>query len=350
MNPGAQVPERNAVAEPVAERERASATPVARETHGLRPPTAPAPRTDGPAARSDALERETRRAGALPMDKERTSPTLRSRQAWFANAVMSLSNELEPTAEEVESILTAGPSLSARDRLGVYRRAYVARLVECLADDYPSLQTTLGEDRFEILCRAYVAHHPSTSPSLNAYGRLMGEFCRDRMGPDLASELSGAGISAGFLADLAALEWAIVEVIHARSVDPLTPSGLADVPVERWADARLEMTPAFRLLRFAYPVNTYLQALREGKALRVPGAAPAAAAVVRSGTTVWRMDLSEPMCDLLQALASGETLGVSLERAALAFGDVAEDVAVKRVMAWFREWVSSGVFSRVMFD
>lgn len=346
MNRGTQIPERSAIAEPVAERERASATPLAREPHGVRQSMARTPRQDDAPARQGAPGLATPRTTTRRAD----GATLRSCQTWFANAVTAPSSEFETGAEAVESILTAGPRLSAHDRLGVYRRAYVARLVECLADDYPALSATLGEDRFETLCRAYIAHHPSMSPSLNAYGRHMAGFCGGGMAPGLAAELSGDPGLPAFLADLAALEWAIVEVIHAAGASPLTPSGLADVPIERWTDARLETTPAFRLLRFAYPVNAYLRALWQAESPGIPRANPSAAAVFRSGTTVWRMDLTEPMCDLLQALASGETLGGSLERAAAAFGDVAEDVAVRRVMDWFREWVSSGLFSRVRFD
>lgn len=278
-------------------------------------------------------------------DRERSEgAALRAKQVWFAGAIMS------PAAEQadadVTTILTEGPRLSASERLDVYRRAYVARLVECLADDYPSVKAALGEQCFESLCRAYVARHPSTSPNLNAYGRTMADFCREQSG---SADLWSAGATPAFAADLATLEWAMVEVIHAPSSATLTPSGLAQVPVERWADARLGMVPALRLLRFGHPVNAYLQALRQGEAPAVPGAAPSAVAVYRSGATIWRMDLSEPMFDLLRSLASGETLGTSLERAAARFEDVDEAGAVGRVMDWFREWVSSGLFSRITF-
>jgi hypothetical protein len=51
----------------------------------------------------------------------------------------------------------------------------------------------------------------------------------------------------------------------------------------------------------------------------------------------------------LNGLLGGATLGAALERAAAGFGDLGEDVAVARVMAWFRDWVSSGLFSGVSF-
>ena len=362
MNRPTQAPGRSAVVEPAVERERASATPVAtqrdpkRSRSTGRPPPDPlaGERPEGPAGAHElaipgAGDRTPWERGAL-----RRLP-LRDLQAWFAGAIFTAASDVAEAEVEAcaSAILTAGPRLSAPERLAVYRRAYTARLVECLADDYPTLRTALGPERFESLCRGYIARHPSTSPNLNAYGRRMAEFCRDGAGAALrgepCEEHRGDAVDCRFLADLASLEWAIVEVIHAPSDPPLTPAGLANVPADRWPDARLEPTSAFRLLRFAYPVNTYLQAVRQGEAPCIPAAAAAAAAVYRSGATVWRMDLSGPMFELLRSLASGESLGASIEGAAVGLADIDDHVAATRVMAWFREWVSSGLFSQVTF-
>jgi hypothetical protein len=264
--------------------------------------------------------------------------TLRATQEWFARAVTTPESEAEPAGgAQASQRLTRGPRLEAIDRLEIYRRAYHSRLVECLVDDYPTLQAALGEDAFATLCREYIARYPSTNPNLNTFGRHMAALC--------ASEAGGA--HAAFAADLAALEWALVEVIHAPSTEPLSLAALGDVPPERWAGARLESTPALRILCAAYPVNAFYQAVRDGKQPAIPDAAPSATAVYRSGPTVWRMDLTPPMLALLTGLTSGATLADALDGATASFGDEPEEAAAQRVMGWFREWVSSGLFSRV---
>ncbi|MEK7821245.1 MAG: putative DNA-binding domain-containing protein, partial [Pseudomonadota bacterium] len=48
------------------------------------------------------------------------------------------------------------PRSSAGDRLNVYRQSYFARLIECVADDYPALQYLLGEDGFVDRLRAAI--------------------------------------------------------------------------------------------------------------------------------------------------------------------------------------------------
>jgi hypothetical protein len=266
--------------------------------------------------------------------------TLRGAQLWFARALMTPESEPATAGErEAGRRLTASSRLTALERLEIYRRAYHARLIECLADDYPVLEHALGTDAFDDLCRAFIARHPSEGPNLNAFGRRLASFC-EREAPSPFSLRS-------FAASLAALEWAIVEVIHARGSEPLTLDGLRELPLEAWAEARLVATPALRLLRFEHPVNAYFQAYREGNDPTIPGAEPSATVVYRSGPTVWRMDLTVAMFDVLSSLVAGETLGASLGRAEHRLdGDDAE-AAAQRVTRWFREWVSSGLFCGV---
>jgi hypothetical protein len=240
---------------------------------------------------------------------------------------------------EAAERLTSGPRQGALDRLAVYQQGYVARLVECLADDYPVLQHALGEAPFEDLCRAYIATHPSRGPSLNYFGRHMARFCLE--------EAPQPFPQSAFARDLATLEWAIVEVIHAPGSEPLTVDGLREVPMEAWADARLVANTASRLLRFDHPVNAYFQAFREDREPTIPQATPSATVVYRSDANVWRMDLTVPMFAVLSSLMGGDSLAVALGRGHEALGDVDEARAGQLVMAWFREWVASGLFSRV---
>jgi hypothetical protein len=242
--------------------------------------------------------------------------TLRDEQLWFARAVMT-----GAALDEADRRLTAGPRLGPRERLDVYRRGYESRLVECLADDYPVLEVARGDEAFEALCRAYVARFPSVAPNLNAYGRHMPEMC------------------AGFEADLARLEWAIVEVIHEPSRAPMTMESLGAVPEETWPGAHLVASQALRLLTLEYPANDYFQAVRDGHAPAIPGPAASATVVYRSGLTVWRMGLTPPMHRVLAALVAGQPLEASLS--------LAEGEPPEQVTAWFREWISSGLFVAV---
>ncbi len=260
--------------------------------------------------------------------------SLRGQQQWFSRAIFG-----PDEAVDVEERLTPGPSLGARERLDIYRRGYLLRLLECLADDYPAVQHALGEERFEALCTLYIEQHPSQGPNLNVFGRHMEAFCR---GP-ARSHFRDAG-EAGFIADLAALEWAIVEVIHAPSEEPLTLEGLGRIAPDAWGEVRLVPNTSVRQLRFDYPVNAYFQACRGNETPDVPAAERSMLAVYRSGRTIWRQDLTAPMYEVLSALVAKEKLGHALARAESALKGLDQAQAMQQVSQWFRDWVSSGLF------
>jgi hypothetical protein len=244
--------------------------------------------------------------------------SLRELQTWFVESTTV------NRGKGIERRLTAGPLMTAEERLGIYQHGYKARLVECLADDYPALKHALGEEPFEAMCHAYIEAHPSQSPSLNFFGREMSAFCVDP-----------------FLSQLAALEWAMVETLHAPPAPVLSLDELSRVDPERWPGAVLTPSETLRLLRFEYPVNAYLQAFKDDEAPSIPRPSPTAVAVYRQGWTIWRMDLTPPMASLLEALFAGSTLGDALE----SVSGLGTDVTV-----WFRDWVAGGFFGGIRYQ
>lgn len=261
--------------------------------------------------------------------------SLRRQQEWFLAVVTT--PELEPAPVDESSagrLVMPGSTLSSLARLEIYRQSYHARLVECLADDYPVLHETLGEEAFELLCRAYIAKHPSTEPSLNRFGRHMADFCRVHALPDPV-----------FAADLAALEWAVVLAIHAPTAPPLTAGDLARVSIQ--ADTRLVPNPSLGIHAFDYPVNAYFSARRRGEQVAPPAARKSSVAVYRTEQSVWRLELTPPMVTLVESLSRGETLGASLSVVAAQLEGEPEAEVARTVSTWFSHAVSSGMFSGV---
>jgi hypothetical protein len=261
-------------------------------------------------------------AGA-PAAAERAD--LRTQQTWFSDAVTG-----PHEAPDAARMLTPGPRLTPAETLRIYRDGYRGRLVESLADDYPAVRHLLGDSTFEALAHGYVEQHPSRSPNLNAFGRSMPAF--------LAARTAETGALA---AELAELEWAIVEAIHAAASPPLTLDRLQHLSPEQWASVVLVPAASVRVLRFAHPVDAYYQAFRNDEHPVAPAPAPSATLVHRRGWVVWRTGLSPAMARLLEAIARGAPLGE-----ALATSLSGEDEATQaRVTQWFQEWVGSGVFA-----
>lgn len=239
--------------------------------------------------------------------------------------------------ESVERLVTAGPKLTARERLQIYQEGYFARLTECLADDYPALAHALGEPAFEQLCFDYIASHRSRSPSLNRYGAAMADHCRSRTEP-----------WAPFAADLARLEWALVEIVHEPVGQSLPQNALSHVTPDKLASARLVPSPALRVLLCDYPVNAYYRAFREELRPALPERAATGVAVYRSGLTLWRVDLEPRAAALLADLASGRSLEQALIAAAarMSAGEAVLDL-VQQLPRWLESWVRDGFFQGI---
>ena len=221
-------------------------------------------------------------------------------------------------------MLTDGPALDHLSRLEVYHYAYRARLRECLADDFAGVRAWLGEAAFDRLCDRVITASPSRTKDLNTWGVALVEELRLRP---------------RFVTELAALEWALVEAIHAPPPLVMDPAELAAVPVEAWAEASFAPSPTLRLLRFDWTANAVLQGLREGRRPR-PRRRETHVAVYRKGFVVWRMEVPADMAGVLRQLVAGVSLGEAL-------ATLPEDAAPERVMRWFTTFVAEGLFEGV---
>jgi hypothetical protein len=270
---------------------------------------------------------------------------LRALQEWFTSAVLhpgGISASLRESAatarvteDDLERLVQPSATLSGAERVAIYREAYRSRLVECLADDYPTVKHALGEEDFDAACLAYIDRYPSRSPSLNFYGRGMASFLRGWSHPHAA-----------FAADLAAIEWALVEVLHAGAAQRLSHEALSVIPLSRWPAARMVPSPTVRLLELGHPANAYFQEFRQGHDPAVPQPRWSATAVYRDGATLWRMELNRSMHVLLRELFAGRTLGEAVE--ALAAEESANEQQGSQVMQWFREWIEHGFFAQIV--
>jgi len=263
---------------------------------------------------------------------------LRAQQEWFAAIISTPQEEPAPVDERsAPRLISPSATLSSLERIDIYRRGYHARLIECLADDYPVLQHALGEDAFEALCRRYIARHPSRAPSLNYFGRHMADFCRSEPLSD-----------ARFASDLAKLEWAIVLAIHAPTARTIGFEDLTKVDTKRFPAARFRVNPSLEILHLEYPANAYLQAFRQGRPTVIPVEQPSCVAVYRTGRSVWRLELEPAMVTLVKSLASGVTLEAALAELQASLSQESEEEIAKKVSHCFQHSVSSGLFSEIL--
>ncbi len=88
----------------------------------------------------------------------------------------ALTREVRLHPGGIDGLIAGGPRLGARKRVEIYANAYFHRLLDCLKEDYPVTLAVIGEDAFRSLVVAYLAEHPSDSPSIFEVGRVLPEF------------------------------------------------------------------------------------------------------------------------------------------------------------------------------
>jgi hypothetical protein len=223
------------------------------------------------------------------------------------------------------------------ERLDIYARMVLQRLRDCLAKDYEAVERAIGAPAFDRLARGYVRAHPSRFYNLNRFGGKFPDYlARSRRVPHRR-----------FAAELARLELAMAQVFDAPRSPPLKLPRLATLSPERWSRARFQAIEALQLLELEYPANEYLQAVREGRKAHLPRPRRSWVAVYRKNDVVWRMGLRPAQYTVLRSLVSGRTLESAL-RGALARGGITSSALRKQASAWFREWVSEGLFQRIV--
>ncbi|HET7292102.1 MAG TPA: DNA-binding domain-containing protein [Vicinamibacteria bacterium] len=254
--------------------------------------------------------------------------------------VRSPEAQREVPAERIGDVILPSATLTPVERVGIYHGMYLLRMRDALAGDYPGLEHFLGDGGFLRLVNEYVQAHPSRSHTLN------------RLGDHLPGFVAGHATlpRREFCAELARLELAVTDVFDAPEAPPLGQDAIAAVPAEAWERARLRPIAAFRLLAFRYPVNAYLQSVRDEDHDHHPKPRLRSewVAVFRRDYAVYRLELSKPAHDLLADLVRGERLGDAIAAALERPGR--QRPSAEDLFRWFREWVSGGIFAEVRLE
>jgi len=168
--------------------------------------------------------------------------------------------------------------LGAVERVNIYAEMYFARLVDVLKSDFPRVAVILGCERFHAVMSEYLARYPSGYPSLRYLGRFLPGFLRDcRETTDLP-----------FLSDLAALEWARVEVFDALNAEPLRAEHLQHIIPDEWPMLKFQVIPAFQTLSSEWPVHEIWKAAATEETLSSLRGVRPEPTMLR----VWRADFS----------------------------------------------------------
>ena len=249
-----------------------------------------------------------------------STPSLRDLQSLFW---ASLNGRQEPA---LRAVVRSTPGLGREDRLAIYAEMYVARLRDVLAEDFEKTAAALGPEGFTAVARAYLAEHPSEHPSVRHVGRHLPAF--------LASQPPPA--APVWLADLARLEWARVEVFDAPDDRPIGMADLLALPEAEWPQARLRAIPALEVVASDWPLHCIWDGSR-------PDRTPTVLRIWRQNGGVYHcaMDAMEGVA--LAALREGRSFGEICEATA----DIDRAEAAAEAAALLARWIEDGLIAGV---
>jgi len=157
----------------------------------------------------------------------------------------SLQNEFQDflldRSGEILSQVHGNSRADTKVMMKVYHYAYKARLVGCLATDFPSLFAYMGREEFTKMAHLYIGAHPSATPSVRWLGRHLSDFLK-KIAPYKHSII---------LTDLACFEWGIAQSFDAKDAPYASMADMAIVPPESWPGLRLVFHPTSHSLALA---------------------------------------------------------------------------------------------------
>ena len=231
----------------------------------------------------------------------------------------------------LEAIVRGDDRLSAEARVDIYANMYFYRILDALKEDFPATRAVLGDDNFHNLVTRYLLEYPPSEPSLYCCGRYLAEY------------LSAHPLRehTPFVADLAALERAIVEVFQGRDAPAMEPDALRAIAPAEWPAMKLRLQPAAQILALDWRVSDLARAVEDKRQWEAPKQRAVKVLVWRQGTHVFHRELEAVEADALDAIVRGETFAEICDRVAARDHDPVG--AVNRLLT---RWLSDGLLAR----
>ena len=234
------------------------------------------------------------------------------------------------------AIIAGDARATAVERLDVYANMYFFRILDVLRADYPKLLAVVGDDAFHDLATDYLRAHPSRHPSLRFVGAALPAFVARH----------ALCLERPWLAELAALEWARVDVFDRADAAPLAREDLAVLAPADFATLVLAPVPACALVPATWTIEETWRAVEDGGAPGPPARADAGHAVLvwRAGVTVRHRAVAATERRALELLLARTSFGALC--AALGDEVESEEAAARRAAQWLGQWLADELLAR----
>jgi hypothetical protein len=225
-------------------------------------------------------------------------------------------------------VIASDDRLSAEERVDIYANMYFYRILDVLKEDFPATLAVLGADRFHNLVTGYLIEYPPAHFSISYADNHLADFIGAH---PLREEFP-------FLADLARMERAVIDVFHAADAVPLDADQMRAIAPADWPALKLALHPANQILKLDWNLAGILKAVEQGEepCPTVPEALSMLVWRNRSRVFYRAIDLTEQ--EELEAIANGASFAEICEMIAARVEQRDPAVAInQRLEIWLRD-------------
>ena len=244
-----------------------------------------------------------------------------------------LADEGDLGAGGLDAIVLGDDRLSSEARVDIYANMYFYRILDALKEDFPATLAVLGDENFHNLVTGYLLEHPPTDPSITHSGSHLADYLRDHPMRD----------DVPFVADLAKLERATVEVFLGPDAATLEPGALRAVAVEDWPAMKLKLHPSAQILSLDWRVSDLLQAVEDHRPWNPANQDAVKVLVWRTNARVFHRDLDPMEANALEAAAHNATFAEICDIVAATAADQDPVAAMNQMLS---RWLSDNLLTR----
>jgi hypothetical protein len=242
----------------------------------------------------------------MPAGKQ---PTLAQLQSRMQSALVR--QDGAAANSDPELFVNGSGRLTAARHLDIYRHSYIARLRECMKNQFSALAHALGEELFQMFADQYLDAYPSDSYTLNELGRRFPRFLQETR-PDAGLEEKESWVD--FIIQLADFEYTLSEIFDAHSDDEPRPAD-DDTP-----DEDLRLNPLLRLFHHPYPICRYYLDVTRKREPELPLAEDSYCAVTRNDYRLRLLEIRPAQYHFLRALGRENSVGKAKEHLVSGYG------------------------------
>lgn len=204
--------------------------------------------------------------------------------------------------------LVVGGGVAAGDRLAVYRNNFSGALTGALRLAFPAVEKLVGAEFFVAAADRFARRSPPAVADLALYGADFPGFLRDQPGLGAFP----------YVAEVAALEWAVNEAYYATEATPLAAQDLAGIAPADYGDLVFLPHPSLRLVTSAFAIDRIWSAVKaedDAATSRLDATGPAFVLAHREGFDVTVAAVDKATFEVTARLMAGLSLAAALAAA-----------------------------------